>query len=203
MFTIITNFSKVIVCHERLYDKKKSYLVSPSRLKSNWFNNISIPKIDIPNFLYVGRINPEKGIENFISLFFSTNLQGQLTIAGNTEKIKINDSKIKLLGYVESEEKLIEEYDKSNITILPSYTEAHPYVLEESLARMRPIVIFEDISYVKKNKVGVYVIKRNKEELISITKMILQNYASIQEEMKKNQLPTLSEMINEFTEILR
>ena len=68
---------------------------------------------------------------------------------------------------------------------------------------MRPIVIFEDISYVKKNKVGVYVIKRNKEELISITKMILQNYASIQEEMKKNQLPTLSEMINEFTEILR
>ena len=32
MFKFVTKFSKVIVCHERLYDPKKSFLVTPSRL---------------------------------------------------------------------------------------------------------------------------------------------------------------------------
>ena len=59
------------------------------------------------------------------------------------------------MGYIASEEKLIKTYDTSNITILPSFTEAHPYVLEESLARKRPIIIFDEISYVKKNKSGL------------------------------------------------
>ena len=69
--------------------------------------------------------------------------------------------KDKLIRICRSEDELIKHYDDCNITILPSYTEAHPYVLEESLARKRPILIFEDISYVKKDKYGVFVIKRN------------------------------------------
>ena len=167
MFNLVTKFSKVIVCHERLFDTTKSYLVLPSRLNNKWFIDICKPKIDYPKFLYVGRINPEKGIENFISLFESSNLNGKLSIAGKSEKIKVSNNKVKLLGYIESEDELIQTYDINNITVLPSYTEAHPYVLEESLARKRPIIIFDDISYVKKNKFGVYVIKRDKEELIS------------------------------------
>ncbi len=202
MLNFVSKFSKIIVCHERLYDTKKSYLVLPSRLNKNWFINICKPKVDYPKFLYVGRINPEKGIENFISLFESSNLDGQLSIAGKSEKLKVNNSKIKLLGYIESEDKLIKTYDINNITILPSYTEAHPYVLEESLARKRPIVIFDDISYVKKNKFGVYVIKRDKEELVSITNYILRNYSSIQEEMSKNNLPTMDTMTERFYEII-
>lgn len=202
MFNLITKFSKVIVCHERLYDKEKSFLVSPSRLKPNWFQNISVPQVDKPKFLYVGRINPEKGIENFINLFSSSNINGKLSIAGNTDKLKIHSNKINLLGYVESEKELINKYDENNISILPSYTEAHPYVLEESLARKRPIIIFEDISYVKKDKIGVFVIKRNIEELISITNYILKNYSSIQQEMDNNKLPTMEQMIKEFSNIL-
>ena len=176
MFKFITKFSKVIVCHERLYDKNKSYIVSPSRLNSNWFQNISMPNLSSAKFLYVGRINPEKGIENFIDLFLTSKLDGKLFIAGNTEKLKIEDNKVNLLGYIDSEIELIKKYDECNITILPSYTEAHPYVLE-SLARKRPILIFEDISYVKKDKYGVFVIKRNFEELVSSTKHILENYS--------------------------
>ena len=37
-------------------------------------------------------------------------------------------------------------YDAHNIFILPSFTEAHPKVVDESLARMRPVIIFEDVN---------------------------------------------------------
>ena len=42
--------------------------------------------------------------------------------------------------------------------ILPSFTEAHPYVVDESLARKRPVIIFEDIAYIVKDKKGIFVL---------------------------------------------
>jgi len=69
MFKIVTKNSKVIVCNKRLYDEKKSFLVSPARLNQTWHSNLKEAKLDIPKYLYVGRFNPEKGIENFIKLF--------------------------------------------------------------------------------------------------------------------------------------
>ena len=39
MYKIVTSNSKVIVCHERLFDKKKSHLVYISRLDDEWFTN--------------------------------------------------------------------------------------------------------------------------------------------------------------------
>ena len=89
----------------------------------------------------------------------------RLSIAGNTEKLEINQENINLLGYLSSEQKLVEAYDKNNISILPSYTEAHPYVIEESLARKRPVIIFEDIAYVKKITL-VYSLLRERERFI-------------------------------------
>ena len=203
MFKFVTKFSKVIVCHERLYNPKNSFLVTPSRLNDKWNKNNSLPKLDKPRLLYVGRINPEKGIENFISIFNEINLDSELSIAGNTEKIKESGKKINLLGYVESEDELIKHYDNCNITILPSYTEAHPYVLEESLSRKRPVIIFEDIAYVKKNKKGVFIIKRNVSEVRSKIIWILTNYYSIQKEMDQNDLPTMKKMLNQFSNILK
>ena len=75
----------------------------------------------------------------------------------NTERIKQPGKKIKLLGYVESEDELIKHYDDCNITILPSYTEAHPQVLDEALARCRPVIIFKEIEHVKRDRLGVFV----------------------------------------------
>ena len=39
MYKIVTANSRVIVCHERLFDKKKSHLVYISRLDEEWFTN--------------------------------------------------------------------------------------------------------------------------------------------------------------------
>ena len=203
MFKFMTKFSKVIVCHERLYDPNKSYIVSPSRLNKIWTTNYNLPKLDKPRLLYVGRINPEKGIENFISLFNLIDIDAELFLAGNTEKLKNVRGNINLLGYISSEEELIKTYDNCNITILPSYTEAHPYVLEESLSRRRPVIIFDDISYVKKNKKGVFIIKRNTHAIQEKIVWILENYHSILKEMDQNDLPTMEKMLKQFSDILK
>ena len=203
MFKIVTKFSIVIVCHRRLFDPKKSHEITPSRLNNNWIKNCNLPNLDKPRLLYVGRINPEKGIDNFIKLFNKMNTDSELFIAGSAEKFKNTDHKIKSLGYISSEQELIRTYDHCNITILPSYTEAHPYVLEESLSRKRPIIIFEDIAYVKKNKKGVYIIKRDSYEIKEQIEWILRNYQSIQKEMDQNDLPTMQKMVKQFSNILQ
>ena len=42
---------------------------------------------------------------------------------------------------------LIKIYDSHDIFILPSFTEGHPMALLESLARNRPVIIFDDCNY--------------------------------------------------------
>ena len=204
MFKIVTKNSKVIVCHERLFDKDKSFLVDPSRLNEVWMSNHTIPKKDIPKLLYVGRINPEKGIENFINIFNKLKINAELSIVGESRKKNsfLINKNIKLLGYASEEKDLVNIYDEHNITILPSYTEAYPYVIEESLSRRRPVIIFQDIDYVKKNKFGIFVSKRDADSVTKTINHILSNYSNIQKDIEKNKLPTKKDMITKFVQIL-
>ena len=73
-----------------------------------------------------------------------------LTIVGAGERKfnKINQSNIKIFPTQSNKTKLIKYYDDHNIFILPSFTEGHPMVLLESLARRRPVVIFDEIKHV-------------------------------------------------------
>ena len=203
MFRIVTKNSKVIVCHKRLYDEKKSFLVKPARLTQIWSENKKKSILDKARYLYVGRFNPEKGIANFIELFNTLEIDVELSIAGEQKKIKISEkNKINQLGYISDEKLLIDTYDAHNIVILPSFTEAHPYIVDEALSREKPVVIFEDISYIKGNKYGIFIIKRNLRELKNITEYILSNYDKIQEDMKKNNLPSREKMLLAFKNII-
>ena len=49
----------------------------------------------------------------------------------------------------------------SQRNLLPSFTEGHPMVLLEALARRRPVVIFDEIKHVIGDKKGIFVTKRN------------------------------------------
>ena len=60
---------------------------------------------------------------------------------------------------------IINIYDSHNIFVLPSFTEGHPQVIDESLSRFRPVIIFEEISHVICNREGVFVCKRNSDSL--------------------------------------
>ena len=86
--------------------------------------------------------------------------------------------------------------------ILPSFTEASPYVLDESLSRRRPVIIFDDIEYIVRGKVGVFVSKRNIDSFSSTTKYIMNHYLEIQKNIEKNVLPTKKNMIKQISDII-
>ena len=81
----------------------------------------------------------------------------ELSIVGDCKNKSISKKNIKYLGYVASQETLINIYDNHNIMVLPSFTEATPYVVDEALSRKRPVVIFEDIAYIAKDKNGIFI----------------------------------------------
>ena len=86
--------------------------------------------------------------------------------------------------------------------ILPSFTEGTPYVVDESLSRKRPVIIFEDIKYIIRDKIGIFVSKRDIDSLSEVTKYVMDNYTEIQKNMEKNTLPTKKSMIKEIANII-
>ena len=202
MYRIITSNSKVLVCHERLYNKKKSHLVHVSRLDEEWLQDHKEVLLDKIRLLYVGRISAEKGIFNFIKMFDEIKTKFEFSIVGNLKKYKLSNNNINLINYVSDTKKLINIYDRNNITILPSYTEGSPNVVNESLSRKRPVIIFEDIDYIIKDKKGIFVSKRDPKSFSETAKNIIDNYGDIQKEMEKNVLPTKKNMIKQIFDII-
>ncbi len=202
MYRIITSNSKVLVCHERLYNKKKSHLVHVSRLDEEWLQDHKEVLLDKIRLLYVGRISAEKGIFNFIKMFDEIKTKFEFSIVGNLKKYKLSNNNINLINYVFDTKKLINIYDRNNITILPSYTEGSPNVVNESLSRKRPVIIFEDIDYIIKDKKGIFVSKRDPKSFSETAKNIIDNYGDIQKEMEKNVLPTKKNMIKQISDII-
>jgi glycosyltransferase involved in cell wall biosynthesis len=202
MYRIITSNSKVLVCHERLYNKKKSHLVHVSRLDEEWLQDHKEVLLDKIRLLYVGRISAEKGIFNFIKMFDEIKTKFEFSIVGNLKKYKLSNNSINLINYVFDTKKLINIYDRNNITILPSYTEGSPNVVNESLSRKRPVIIFEDIDYIIKDKKGIFVSKRDPKSFSETAKNIIDNYGDIQKEMEKNVLPTKKNMIKQISDII-
>ena len=203
MYKIVTSNTKVIVCHERLFDKKKSHLVNISRLDNEWLKNRKDVLLDKARFLYVGRMSNEKGIFEFLKMFNQIKFDATFSIVGNSKNKNFSNKNITLLGYVADSQSLINIYDKHNIMILPSFTEATPYVVDEALSRKRPVIIFEDIAYIVRDKKGIFVSKRNVDSFSETTKYIMDNYHEIQKKMEKNVLPTKKDMIKQISDIIK
>ena len=199
MFSISGTISNLISCRDYILHGKKGKVISPSQLDSVWLRK---PKnIEIKNFklLYVGRIRVEKGIFA-LSELIRNKRDISLTIIGAEKGSahKINQSNIKIFPTQSNKTKLIKHYDDHNIFILPSFTEGHPMVLLESLARRRPVVIFDEIKHVIGDKKGVFVSKRNFLSFLGTLNNIKKNYKKIQKDMKQNKLPTNKEFIEKF-----
>ena len=202
MYTFVIFKSNIITCQKRLVKKKNYELVFPSELDINWVKNTTKPLLNKPKLLYVGRIKIEKGVFSLFKIFNEMTTDVELSIVGNTKDLKTNNKKINFFGFENDVTELIKIYDNHNITILPSFTEAHPKVVDESLARARPVIIFEEINHVIQNRHGLFVSKRNAKSLSETIDFIMNNYSNIQKNMKKNKLPTKQEFISQITQIL-
>ena len=212
MYLIVTSNSIVIALHDRLCKKQNTFLINSSTLNEEWQKNFKEPKVDKVRFLYVARVNPEKGIYEFLEMFKNLKIDAEISIVGKTKNLRLqsklkkvfDDNKnIKFPGYISDRKLLMDTYDNHNILILPSYTEGQPYVVDEALARRRPVLIFEDIAHIIKNRKGIFVSKRNIESLTKTISFIMQNYHEIQKEIDKNKLPLEKDMIEEISNIIR
>jgi len=202
MYRIVTSKSEVIVNNLRLYKDKKCHLINASRLDDLWFKEYKDPFLNKVKLLYVGRINPEKGINDLIKILNQIKLDLDFSIAGDIKNYKIENKNIKLLGYISDPKLMIDTYDAHNIIVLPSFTEGQPYVLDECLARKRPIIIFEDIAYLAKGKNGIFVTKRDPDSFMKTTKYIMDNYYKIQKNIEKNKFFKKKDMIEQISNII-
>ena len=205
MLSITSKISNMIACRSHLLRGKRGNVVSPSQLNKKWFINRKPANLQKIKILYVGRIKIEKGVFSLLSLFKEINEDIKIKIV-NSEKNYDSNLKIKnveIVHFKNINDSIISVYDNHNIFILPSFTEAHPQVLDESLARLRPVIIFSEISHVKRNREGIFEAERNHTSLKRVIKFIMENYSKIQNTMRKNNLPTKESFLKEITEILK
>jgi glycosyltransferase involved in cell wall biosynthesis len=90
----------------------------------------------------------------------------------------------------------------NHVLVLPSYTESHPKVVYESLARLRPVLIFDDIEHIIKNTKGIFVCKRDLNNFLNKIDYIINNYHFIQKQIIKNSLPKKRVFIRQLRNIL-
>ena len=202
MFYIVSRFSSLIACRKHLLRGKLGKIVNPSQLNKKWFEENKITETNKIKLLYVGRVRIEKGIYSLIDMIKGTNIKLTIVTAEKNIILKKLNSNINLISFENYHDSIIEFYDNHNILILPSYTEAHPQVLDEALARVRPVIIFKEIEHVIRNRKGVFACDRSLVSLKETIDYILKNYPHIQNEIKKNILPTKSEFIKEIKNII-
>ena len=203
MFSFTSLVSNLISCRNYILKGKKGKVIYPSQLDSVWFKKPKIQEVKSFQLLYVGRIKVEKGIFSLASLI-KNKRDISLTIVGaeKNTSYKINQSNINIQLTQSNKARLIKYYDDHNIFILPSFTEGHPMVLLEALARRRPVIIFDEIKHVIGDKKGIFVAKRNFLNFFGILNHIKKNYKKIQKDMMKNKLPTNKEFIEEFVKAI-
>ena len=199
MFSITGAISNLISCRDYILRGKKGKIIGPSQLDSVWLRQPKNTEVKNFKLLYVGRIRVEKGIFA-LSELIRNKRDISLTIIGAEKgsSNKINQSNIKILPTQSNKTKLIKNYDDHNIFVLPSFTEGHPMVLLEALARRRPVIIFDEIKHVIGYKRGIFVTRRNFLSFLGTLNNIKKNYKKIQKDMKKNKLPTNKEFIDKF-----
>ena len=212
MFSLVTSKATVIALHERLYQKKDGHVIESSTLNEEWLQNFKKPNLKKVKLLNVSRVNPEKGIFEFIEMFKKLEIDAEISIIGkiknNTLRNKFksiiqNNKNILFPGYIANRKLLMETYDNHNILILPSYTEGQPYVVDESLARRRPVLIFKEIEHIIKGRKGIFVSERNTVSVVKTIKFIMQNYENIQEEIGQNKFPLEKDMFRQISEIVK
>jgi glycosyltransferase involved in cell wall biosynthesis len=204
MFLYIIKRSIIISCHKSLSRGMPYHYVRPSELDDVWFSNrkVILPKNNI-NFLYVGRIRVEKGIFYLLDIFFKIDSKFHLTIVGDKKIEGKKNLNVSFFYFFDNVNTLISQYDLCDIFVLPSYTEAHPKVIDEALSRLKPVIIFEDIKHVVENRSGVFVAKRELSDFLIKVKYIENNYKDIISDMKKNKLPNKKNFISNLVNIIK
>ena len=189
----------ILSCSKSLTGISKPRMVYPSEINDKWLKNRkkqikTISQNKTINLFYLGRFREEKGYQSLLDLFEQLSIKADLKMIGNDFKyLKKKDypknKNLKILGQISSPNELIKHYNNADIFILPSYVEAYPQVILESLSRLKPIVIFNEIKYLKKTfPFGLFNCDRNIDDFEKNLKKIIKDYKKIQKNILKKQV---------------
>jgi glycosyltransferase involved in cell wall biosynthesis len=212
MLTFLKNKLNILSCSRSLTGNFKFKLLFPSEINNKWLTKRKIRRKKITRktkLLYMGRFRKEKGYLSLINIFKKMDYKSHLTMIGNDQKYLKKkyypvNANIRILGQVVSENRLIKYYDECDILILPSYIEAYPQVILESLSRLKPIIIFNEIKYLKKTfKFGLFNCCRDEKNLAQTIKEIMKKYQNIQKKILKEQIFTQKNFFSNMEKIFK
>jgi len=165
-------------------DKPVRDIYNPVEINKNAGGKCKDIKKKPVNFLYVGRLSLEKGIDLLLKVM--TRIDAGLTIIGDGELIdmcrdyagKTGKGKIKVLGY-QGREKIFIEMRKSSILVLPSRCmEPAPLVLAEAAYNCVPSIVADHgglIEFVEDGINGIHFEAGNEESLKNSMESIIKN----------------------------
>ena len=189
MFTLIKKKLNFISCSKNFTNIDCNSIVYPSECDEEWFLNRKSPKLDKIYFLYVGRLTYDKGSE-FLRLLFKSqikkNFKFQIVGIDKKDFSKQQNPSFDFSGIISEKKEMIKIYDQCNIFLLPSYIEGFPKVINECLARHRPVIIFNEISYVVNEREGIFKCERDIDDLFNLSNYIIDNYQMIQDKIRSN-----------------
>ena len=204
IFDIIKSRLKIISVKSKFTKINTNRQLIPSEITEKWLkgqkSNFNKDKLKI---LYFGRFKKEKGFFYLIYLIQKMNINYNFTLAGDKVTKKINLKNTNFIGKISSERDIIRLYDNNDIFVLPSYTEGCPKVMHESISRMKPMIIFDEISHIKNMYKGIFCCKRNIIDFQKKIKYISKNYKLIQQQMKKNKIFTKKEFQKNILKLVK
>ena len=155
-----------------------------------------INKLDNKNIISVGRLEPEKGFLDLVSVFKLMELKDgevYLNLVGDgSQKDKIFKNivdnnisrKVKMPGYLDFEE-LNKLYEENSLYLMTSYTESFGLVLIEAMSHGIPVIAFSCAEGAKElinNGVNGYLINnRNEHEMADRAVKLLNNPDKLKE----------------------
>lgn len=149
------------------------------------------------SILFLGRIVKEKGIFELVEAFMKLENEFnniELIVAGDgkdfstLEKLVRGSQKIKLIGYVEGQDK-INVYKKNTIYCLPSYSEGLPITVLEAMLFGMPIITTRVgglNDFFKDSKMGYFVKIGDSEDIENKLKLLIQDKDAIIRMGKRN-----------------
>jgi|TARA_B110000444_G_C18838760_1_gene597636 glycosyltransferase involved in cell wall biosynthesis len=202
MFNVAALKASLISCRKHILKSKIGKIVHPSQLNEKWFEPPKSLDFNKIKLLYVGRIKVEKGIYSLLKMIKDSDIKLTIVTAEKEYESVPDQTNVKIISFENYNDAIIKFYDEHNILILPSFTEGHPQVLDEALARKRPVIVFKEISHVLRDRTGIFAVNRDFHSLKNIIEHIKNNYPKIEEDMKNNKLPTKNDFIEELKQII-
>ena len=185
-------FDKYLTYRTQKLLQRKCYII-PNGIDDFWFENAFSGKKIIDKkeikLIYAGRIDKNKNIpmtQRAIEILEKRGYRISLTVIGKTEDqkeyLKIYSKQNTTCLRPLPKEKLISEYRKANIFVMPSKTESFGLVYVEALSQGLPVIYSRGQGFDKQfpeGKVGYSVDSRNPYDIANGIKRVIDNYEKI------------------------